>query len=157
MKTTKNTTREAAIDAIIEYFRKNEDVFNDCIEELDGCNEYLGNDKYYFMKGIDEVDSEAKPSEILFRAFYGYDEETWTTDISGHKACGAFNPNRKYFRFSGYGHLVSADHKDYSAFLDRYAVESMSENRSDIYSIDDNSELAALFDALEEADEESEE
>lgn len=157
MKTTKNTTREAAIEAIIEYFRGNEDVFNDCMEELDSYNGYLGDDRYCSMEDLDEIFRETEPSELLSRAFFGYDEDAWTTDKYGNKEYGAFNPNRDYFRFNGYGNLVSADYKDYSAFLDHYAVESMSENRSDIYSIDDNNDLSALFDALEEADEEADE
>lgn len=158
MKTTKNTTREAAINAIIEYFRENEDVFTDCMEELDSYNGYLGDDRYSSMEELDELFSETAPSELLQRAFFGHDEDDWTLDRYGNKEYGAFNPNRDYFRFNGYGNLVSADYKDYSAFLDHYAVESMSENRSDIYSIDDNNDLSALFDALEEAeDEESEE
>lgn len=157
MKTTKNTTREAAINAIIEYFRENEDVFNDCMEELDSYNGYLGDDRYSNMEELDEIFSETKPSELLSRAFFGYDEEDWTIDRYGNKEYGAFNPNRDYFRFNGYGNLVSADCKDYSAFLDHYAVESMSENRNYIDSIDNENDLAALFDALEEEDEESEE
>lgn len=154
MKTTKNTTREAAIDAIIDYFKENEDVFNDCMEELDSYNGYLGDDRYSNMEELDEIFSETAPSELLQRTFFGYDEDAWTLDRYGNKEYGAFNPNRDYFRFNGYGNLVSADHKDYSAFLDHWAVEIMSENRSDIYSIDDDNELAALFDALEEAEDE---
>ena len=158
MKTTKNTTtREAAIEAIIEYFRENEDVFNDCMEELDSYNGYLNDDRYYSMEELDEFFSESAPSELLQCAFFGHDEDDCTLDRYGNKEYGAFNPNRDYFRFNGYGNLVSADYKDYSACLDHYAVESMSENRSYIDSIDDNNDLAALFDALEEDDEESEE
>lgn len=157
MKTTKNTTREAAIKAIIDYFKENEDVFNDCMEELDSYNGYLNDDRYCNMDELDEIFCETAPSELLQRAFFGHDEDDWTLDRYGNKEYGAFNPNRDYFRFNGYGNLVSADYKDYSAFLDHYAVESMSENRSDIYSIDDNNELAALFDALEDEDEENKE
>lgn len=157
MKTTKNTTREAAISAIIDYFRENEDVFNDCMEDLDSYNGYLNDGRYYNMDELDDLFSETAPSELLQRAFFGHDDNDWTIDRYGNKEYGSFNPNRDYFRFNGYGNLVSADYKDYSDFLDHYAVESMSENRKKIYSIDDDSDLAALFDALEEADEESEE
>ena len=76
------------------------------------------------------------------------------TDKDGNKTYGAFNPNRDYFRYNGYGNLVSADYKDYTGMLDKYAVESMSENRSYVDSIDDNEELSALFDELEAAAEE---
>lgn len=157
METTKNTTRETAINAIIAYFQENEDVFNDCMEELDSYNGYLNDDRYYSMDELDELYSGQDATEILRRAFFGYDEDAWTTDSYGNKEYGAFNPNRDYFRLNGYGNLVSADYKDYSAFLDHYAVESMSENRSYIDSIDENDDLAALFDALEEADEENKE
>lgn len=152
-----NDKRENIINAIIDWFDNNEDVFNDCIEELDSYNGYLGDDRYYGMDELDDLYSGQNPQEILLRAFYGYDEETWTTDGSGNKEYGAFNPNRDYFRFNGYGNLVSADYKDYSGQLDCYAVESMSENRNYIDSIDDNDELAALFDELKADEEENEE
>ena len=39
-------TYEEKINAIIEYFENNEETFNDCIEELDSYNGYLGDDRY---------------------------------------------------------------------------------------------------------------
>lgn len=105
------------------------------------------------MDELDELHSGTEPSKILRRAFFGYDEETYTTDRDGNKTYGAFNPNRDYFRYNGYGNLVSADYKDYSGQLDKYAVESMSENRRYIDSIEQSDELAALFDELEEVEE----
>ena len=150
--TNTNTNRADVVNAILEYFKENEDVFNDCIEELDSYNGYLGDDRYYTMDDLDEIYHDSDPSEILARAFYGYDEETWTTDGSGNKTYGAFNPNREYFRFNGYGNLVSADYKDYSAQLDEYAVEKMLDNRYYIGSIDNDDELAKLFDELENID-----
>lgn len=157
MNTTTTTKREAAIAAIIEYFNDNEDVFNDCVEELDAYNGYLGDDRYYPMDELDDLFCDTKPGEILARAFYGYDEDAWTTDSSGNREYGAFNPNRDYFRFNGYGNLVSADYKDYSGHLDHYAVLEMSDNRNYVDAIDSDSELAALFDALEETENEEEE
>jgi hypothetical protein len=147
--------REQAIKNIIEYFEENEDVFNDCIEELDSYNGYLGDDRYYSMDELDELYSGKDATEILRRAFYGHDAETWHTDSHGEKEYGPFNPNRDYFTYNGYGNLVSADHKDYSAYLGEYAVDSMAENRRYIYGIDDDPDLCDLFDALE--DEEGEE
>lgn len=146
-------TAEAITADIIQYFKENEEVFNDCIEELDSYNGYLGDDRYYSMDELDELYTGTEPSEILRRAFYGYDSETYTTDGSGNREYGQFNPNREYFTYNGYGNLVSADYKDYSAYLDEYAVEAMSENRNDIYSIDDDETLSALFDELEEVEE----
>lgn len=153
-ETTKTRTQEEIAANIIEYFKNNEDVFNDCMEELDSYNGYLGDNRYYLMDELDELHNGIEPSELLRRAFFGYDEETYTTDRDGYKTYGAFNPNRDYFRYNGYGNLVSADYKDYTGMLDKYAVESMSENRSYIDNIDDNEELTALFDELEAAAEE---
>ena len=153
-ETTKTRTPEEITADIIEYFENNEDLFNDCMEELDSYNGYLGDDRYYSMDELDELHNGIEPSELLRRAFFGYDEETYTTDRDGNKTYGAFNPNREYFRYNGYGNLVSADYKDYSGMLEPFAIEVMRENRDYIDSIDDNEELTALFDELEAAAEE---
>ena len=153
-ETTKTRTLEEITADIIEYFENNEDIFNDCMEELDSYNGYLGDDRYYLMDELDELHNGTEPSELLRRAFFGYDEETYTTDRDGNKTYGAFNPNREYFRYNGYGNLVSADYKDYSGILEPFAIEVMRENRNYIDSIDDNEDLTALFDELEAAAEE---
>ena len=146
-------TKKAIIADIIQYFKENEDVFNDCMEDLDSYNGYLGDDRYYDMEELNDIYRGQEPQEILFRAFYGFDADTWMTDSSGNKEYGAFNPNREYFYFNGYGNLVSSDYKDYSDKLDGYAVEAMSEGRNYIYSIEDDDTLADLFDELEEIEE----
>ena len=150
-ETTKTRTPEEITADIIAYFEENNDIFADCIEELDNYNGYLRDDRYYSMDELDEFYNGVEPSEILRRAFYGYDSETYTTDSSGNREYGAFNPNRDYFTYNGYGNLVSSDYKDYSDKLDHYAVEEMSENRHYIESIESDGDLAALFDELEEA------
>ena len=150
--TTKRTAEEVTAD-IIAFFQEHDDIYNGAIEELDSYNGYLGDDRYYSMDELDDLYSGTEPLEILRRAFFGYDEDTYTTDGSGNKLYGAFNPNREYFRYNEYGNLVSADYKDYSGQLDKYAVESMSENRHYIDSIDDSDELSALFDELEKLEE----
>lgn len=155
MENTKTTTRtkEQITEAIIEFFRENENVFNNCIEELDSWNGYLGDDRYYQMDELDEFYSGTEPSEILRRAFYGYDADTTHDDENGQTIYGEFNPNREYFYYNGYGNLVSSDYKDYSAHLDHYAVEAMQDARANIYTIDDNDELTELFDELDAAEE----
>ena len=153
-ETTKTRTPEEITADIIEYFENNEDIFNDCMEELDSYNGYLSDDRYYSMDELDELYNGTEPSELLRQAFYGYDEETYTTDRDGNKTYGAFNPNRDYFRYNGYGNLVSADYKDYSGMLEPFAIEVMRENRDYIDSIDEKEELSALFDELEAAAEE---
>lgn len=142
--------RNEAIKKIIEYFEENESIFNECIEELDSYNGYLGDDRYYEMEMLNEFYNGVDPIEILQRAYFGRDDDTWTTDSSGNKTYGEFNPNRDYFTYNGYGNLVSTDYKDYSYKLDEYAIESMFENRSYIDTIESDDELTALFDELEE-------
>lgn len=138
------------IEKIIAYFENNDDLFNSCMEELDSYNGYLGDDRYYEMEMLNDLYYGADPLEILRRAYFGRDDDTWTTDSRGDRTYGEFNPNREYFYYNGYGNLVSSDYKDYSSHLDKYAIESMSENRSYIDSINDDDDLAALFDELEE-------
>ena len=146
-------TKKDIISDIIQYFKENEDIFNDCMEEMDSYNGYLGDDRYYDMDELNDIYGGQEPQEILFRSFYGFDADSWHTDSRGDKEYGAFNPNREYFYFNGYGNLVSSDYKDYSDKLDGYAVEAMSEDRNYIDSIEDDDVLADLFDELEEIEE----
>lgn len=145
MQTTTKTTAEK----IIEFFENNDELFNDCMEELDSYNGYLGDGRYYEMEMLNEFYHGCDPIEILQRAYFGRDDDTWTTDSSGNKIYAEFNPNRDYFTFNGYGNLVSSDYKDYSAHLDEYAIDAMRDARQWIDSIDNDDELAALFDELE--------
>lgn len=151
MKNEYTEQAEKITDEIIAYFQEHEDIYNEATEELDAYNGYIGDDRYYNMDDLDEMYNGTEPSEVLARAFYGYDEETWATDASGNREYGQFNPGRKYFRYNGYGNLVSADYKDYTGLLDHYIIESMLENRRYIDAIDNDSELSELFDELENA------
>ena len=148
------TQYEEKINAIIKYFKDNEETFNACIEELDSYNGYLGDDRYYFIEELDEFYCNTKPTEILYRAFYGHDEDYYTTDSDGDKHYEEFNPNKEFFRYDGYGNLVSANYKDYSAHLEPFAIEVMKDNRDYIDSIEADAELSALFDELEKAESE---
>lgn len=147
---------KTTVQKIIEFFEGNEELFNSCIEELDSYNGYLNDDRYYEMEMLDEFYHGTEPLEILRRAYFGRDNDTWTTDSSGNKIHGEFNPNRDYFTYNGYGNLVSTDYKDYSAYLNEYAIEDMSENRSYIDTIESDDDLAALFDELEQNESEEE-
>jgi hypothetical protein len=144
------TKKEKITNQIIEYFKNNEEIFNECIEELDSYNGYLNDDRYYLMEELNEFYSGQDPIEILYRAFYGRDDDTWTTDSSGNKTYGEFDPNREYFYYNGYGNLVSSNYKDYSHKLDHYFIEALIENRIHICSMDEYEELTELFDKLEE-------
>lgn len=145
MKTKKDTITED----IIKYFEAHADVFTDCIEELDGYNGYLGDDRFIPMDELPDIFSNAEPLELLNRAFYGYDADTYTTDAHGDRVYGAFNPNREYFTFNGYGNLISTNYKDYSCHLDKWAIDAMRENREYVDTIDDNAELSAMFTELD--------
>lgn len=142
--------KENAVKKIIEYFNQNEEIFNACMEELDSYNGYLNDNRYYEMELLSEFYAGTDPIELLQRAYYGRDDDTWTTDASGNKIYGEFNPNRDYFYYNGYGNLVSSDYKDYTGYLDHYAIEEMNENINYIDTIRDNEELNALFAEWEE-------
>lgn len=135
-------TREAAVDAVLDYFKENEEEFNSAIEALDSYNGYLGDDRYYEMDMLDEFYHDVQPTEFLNRVFYGYDEDTSTEN--NHTE---FNPNREYFRYNGYGNLVSADYKDYSAHLDTWFTESYIENADSLYDIP--AEVQTIIDSIE--------
>ena len=79
---------ENTIKKIIDYFEENEDTFNECMEELDSYNGYLGDDRYYDMDQINDLYSGSEPIEILQRAYFGRDDDTCHTDTSGKKIYG---------------------------------------------------------------------
>ena len=136
---------------IIEYLSGNEDVLIAVIEELDCWNGYLEDDRYYDMEMLNEIYQGCEPIELFSRAYFGRDEDSWYMNGSS-KEYNAFNPNRTYFTYNGYGNLVSTDHKDYSAHLGRYLIDELCENRSHIDVIDDDETLSKLFDELEESE-----
>lgn len=144
--------KQDTINKIIDYLKNDDALLCQCMEELDGYNGFLGDDRCYSMEELDEIYCDAKPLDVLYRAFYGHDENYYT-DEHGSKHYAAFNPNRNYFYFNGYGNLVSCDYKDYSDKLDDYFIEQLSKHRQFIYAIDDDNELAELFDELEQNEE----
>lgn len=140
--------KRTAYDAIISYFETETDEFNTVIEEIDSYSGFLGDDAYYDMEMLDDFYYGVKAEEILRRAFYGHDEETWVIDDNGEKEYGAFNPNRNFFKYNGYGNLVSADYKDYSIRLDDYFVEELIKTEPYIYSLP--SEVKEIIENIEE-------
>ena len=153
----KTRTAEKIMAEIIAYFDEHKDIYNAAAEELDAYNGYLGDDRYYSMDELDDLYNGTEPTEIFCRAFYGHDEDVWTINKYGDKEYGPFNPNREYFKYNGYGNLVSSNYKDYSMLLDHYIIESMLDNRDWIDAIVNNPELSELFDELENANSESKE
>ena len=114
-------------ETLIDYYRENEDDFNHDIEELDSWNGYLGDRRLMLMDELDEFYQGKEATEILMRAYFGHDDDTWH-DENGERVHGEFNPNRDYFYFNGYGNLVSTDYKDYSDYLDLDYVQDIVDN-----------------------------
>lgn len=133
--------KENTITKIIEYFESNEELFNECIEELDSYNGYLGDDRYYPMDELGELLAGKEIIELLNMVFFGHD---------AYDKGSQFNLNREYFTFNGYGNLISTNEKDYSLFLDEWTIKEMLKYRNDIYTIGENEELNNLFNELEE-------
>ena len=143
-----------AIKQVLKYFIEHEDAFNECVEQLDRYNGWLSDDVIYDMDELDELFYGKEPSEVLRRAFYGYDDEYCYVDEYGQEKKGEFNPNRDYFYFSAYGNLISTDHKVYGNYLDENTVIEMATHRHEIDYIDEDPELSELFDQLKEMEEE---
>lgn len=152
MTNEKRTYEEITAD-ILAYFKENEDVFNDCIEEMDDYNGYLCDDRWYEMDMLPDIVDTSDPVALLNMAYFGDDLDNWHTNENKERVYDSFNPNREYFRFNGCGNLESSNWKDYSDHIDKYAVQRMDQYRSEIDSIDNDETLAALFDELAEVEE----
>ncbi len=140
------------ITDIINYLEENTDTANSLIEELDSYNGYLGDDRCYSMDYLPELLSGYDVVNVLLMAYFGRDDEAWHTNSDGEKVYeSSFNPNRDYFYLNGYGNLVSCDEPDYTGYIDEYLVRELSDHRKWIDSIENDEELAELFDELEEA------
>ena len=122
--------KEYAIKKIYELLENDENLLNECIEQLDGWNGYLQDDRYYEMEYLSEFYCDTDPIEILNRAYFGYNEDF--TDKDGNHP-EPFNPNAEYFRYNGYGNLVSSNYKDYSDHLDDYFINELLENHGHLY------------------------
>ena len=120
-------------ELLMELFQNDEDLFNDTIEELDNYNGFLNDERYYLMDELPELLNGMNVIDLLNRAYFGRDDECYHIDSSGNKIYNSFNPNREYFYFNGYGNLVSANYKDYSAFLDNYFIDAIIENQNHLY------------------------
>lgn len=134
-------THNDLVEKLYNHFKENEDDFNDSIEELDSYNGYLGDDRYYSMDELYElnpINDSFDFENLMNRIYYGHDDN----DGDG----SAFCPNREYFYYNGYANLVSSDYKDYSGYLDNYFIESLIENYNSL----------TLPDAVEEIFEEYE-
>lgn len=114
-------------ETLLNYYKEHEEDFNHDIEELDSWNGILGDNRIEDMDYLDEIYQGKDATEILRRAYFGHDDDTWHEE-NGEKVYGEFNPNRDYFYFNGYGNLVSTDYKDYSDYLDLDYVQDIVDN-----------------------------
>lgn len=126
-KRDETMTRDELKDELLKLFEDNETVYIECIETLDGYNGYLYDKRCWDMEDLDELFYHTKPLDILYRAYFGHDEDNKIIDEYGNEHQGEFNPNRTYFKFNGYGNLVSTDIKDYSGELDHWFIDSFVE------------------------------
>lgn len=140
MRTEKEIRQE-----LKDLFEEDNTLFNDTIEELDSYNGYLGDDRYYFMENLtDYIDTSDLWSSLIYRMFYGRDDDCYITNSQGEKEYSQFNPNREYYYYNGYGNLVSSDD---------YFIDNLLENRSYL-NID--ADVEALLDELENAEQSEE-
>lgn len=100
-----------------ELLENDSDVLAECVNEINNYYGTFSDEEYIPMEDLDIFMENKSPSDILMRAFFGYDEDT----------DGAFNPNRNYFKFNGYGNLVSTDYIDYSDLIDDVIDKIMDE------------------------------
>lgn len=138
-----------------DLFEDNEELFNETIEELDSYNGYLGDNRYYFMEDLtDYIDTSDLWSSLIYRMFYGRDDDCYITNSQGEKEYSQFNPNRLYFYYNGYGNLILSDYKDYSNYLDDEFIDNLLENYQ---YLNLDADVKNLLDELENAEQEDEE
>lgn len=141
---------------LIDLFEEDTALFNDTIEELDSYNGYLDNDRYYLMENLtNDIDTSDLWNSLIFRMFYGRDDDCYITNSQGVKEYSQFNPNRDYYYYDAYGNLISSDYKDYSDYLDDYFIDSLLESHS--YLSFSHSYIEALLDELENVEQGEEE
>lgn len=146
MKTLEQKQQEM-MEKILEYFKENNDVFDEVIQDLNSWNGYLGDDELFFMEDLNEFYRDTEPLELLQRVYYGHDEDGNNTE---------FNPNREYFYYNGYGNLVSCDCKDYSDHLDKYFVKTVIDEYFNLPSQNYPIELDELIETYENLEEDEE-
>lgn len=139
-------------EALFEYYQQNDDDFNHDIEELDSWNGCLDDRRLEPMETLDEIYQGKDVTEILRRAYYGHDDDSWHIE-DGEKVYDEFNPNREYFYFNGYGNLVSTDELDYSDYLDEYYVQDIIDNEGHLDLSDGAQEIIDNYDVEGEDDE----
>ena len=137
------------VEELMNYYQQNEDDFNNDIEELDSWNGILGDERIAPMEELDEIYHEQDVTEMMRRAYYGYDDDSWHEE-NGEKVYGPFCPNREYFYFNGYGNLVSTDFKDYSDFLNEDTIQDIIDHEGNLSLSDGAQEIIDNYEEQEE-------
>lgn len=97
MRTKKEIRQE-----LKDLFENDDTLFNETIEELDSYNGYLGDDRYYSMEYLtDYIDTSDLWNSLIYRMFYGSDDDCYITNSQGEKEYQQFNPNREYYNYEG--------------------------------------------------------
>lgn len=114
------------------------------LEDLDGYNDCLSDDRIYPMETLTEFyshDNEGMRS-LVWGICNGYDEGY------GNAHREDFNPNAPYFYFNGYANPVSVWIKRYDLDADDVATSGYLD---ELYALEEEPELKALFEELAEA------
>lgn len=93
-------------ETLLNYYQENEDDFNHDIEELDSWNGILGDRRVEPMEELDEIYQSKEATEILRRAYFGHDDDSWHEE-NGERVYGEFNPNRDYSILTDMGILLA--------------------------------------------------
>ena len=139
-------------ETLLIYYQEHEDDFNHDIEELDSWNGILGDRRVMQMDMLDEIYQGKEATEILRRAYFGHDDDSWH-DENGERVYGEFNPNRDYFYFNGYGNLISTDERDYSDYIDLYYTQDIIDNEFHLDLSDGAQEIIDNYDEDGDSDE----
>ena len=139
-------------ETLFNYHQKHEDDCNHDINELDSWNGRPGGRRAEQMDYLDEIYQGKEATEILRRAYFGHDDDSWHEE-NGERVYGEFNPNRDYFYFNGYGNLVSTDELDYSDFLDEDFVQGIINNECHLDLSDGAQEIIDNYDEDGDSDE----
>lgn len=157
MKTKNCEAYFKLIDQLKEYFEKHLEEFARMIEFVDDIDDdLLNDDRLIPMYYLNEELHGRTPTDIIERAFYGFDFAPYALMARSSFTPGAFNPNAEFFYWNGYGNLVSVRQclvpEYYSKFIDRYHVEQIFNSwfDGDICTFAQNDELIKIFTALSE-------
>lgn len=131
-------TVEEATQDILNYFESDLTRFAEILDELDGYDGYLSDDRSYPMYELEELHQGLSLHEFLDRL------------------SGGFSINEDFFYYDGWGELCSESEDDrdgryWDGYGNKWTVDKIDRNRYDLWEVEHNPELCELLDKLEEA------